>query len=357
MRAPGGGICILTKAASARFVRKEEVFKALRTAFDSFRATRWFRVVYLILLGVIVAQLYLFTRSALQCVILLLIPITVFILPYWMGERKARRFAVNGAVVFTIALVTVAAMSTQVVLAQSEPLFELQSFAGRGAAPGVSLTNGTVSPYQGSPGQTFTFRVNLTTAWNSTPDQFDVYLNLTTVDGLSISEAAHPMTYSPGPGSSSNPRNGSWYEGNLTVGGSVYLFRFSVTGGRNWTSTFQDLGPITASGLTLYGFWIYYESVLTGGLPVEFLLYLGILFLWWYMIRTREAARRRGMRPPEPAKESTPSDAATPKGEGKTEGKTEGKAAKAAAFTCTNCGADVGESDVKCPKCGAAFEE
>src|SRR5207245_1868567 len=32
------------------------------------------------------------------------------------------------------------------------------------------------------------------------------------------------------------------------------------------------------------------------------------------------------------------------------------KAAKAAAYTCTNCGADVGEDDEKCPKCGAVFE-
>ncbi|TLZ78996.1 MAG: zinc ribbon domain-containing protein [Methanobacteriota archaeon] len=38
------------------------------------------------------------------------------------------------------------------------------------------------------------------------------------------------------------------------------------------------------------------------------------------------------------------------------EGESE-KASKAAAFTCTNCGADVDESAEKCPKCGAVFEE
>jgi hypothetical protein len=329
-------------------VRSEEVLAALRKAFTAFRATVWFRVVYLVVLGVIVAQLYLYVQSALACLILFLIPIMVFIVPYWLGERKIRRFAANGAVVFTVALLTAAAMATQVVLAQHEVPRELQSIPGRQAAPGVALWNGTVEPYQGQPGQTFTFRVNLTTTWNTTHDQFDVYLNLTIVDGLSISGADHKMAFSPGPTSSPNPKNGTWYEWNMSLGGSVYYFSFSVTGHQNWTSTFSDLGPITASGWTFFGFWTY-ALLLSGGLPTEFLLYLGILFLWWYTIRSREAARRRGVPSPrEPTKEPPPSDTATPN--------LEGKAAKAAAFTCTNCGADVSEADIRCPKCGATFE-
>lgn len=326
-------------------MNRQQLLDLLRKGFQAFRTTIWFRVFYLVLLGVIVAQLYLFTQSALACLVFLLIPITVFIVPYWLGERKARNFAGNGLLVFLIAILVASALSTQAVFAQPDP-FPLRSFPGFQSAPGLNLTNGTVRPYHGSPGESFTFRVNLTTTRDGTPDAYDVFVNLTVVDGFTISEMSHRMIFSPGPNSSSNPRNGTWYEGNVSLGGSVYIYSFSVTDrDRNWTSTVNELGPITASGWTFFGFHLYL-TLLIGALPLEFLLYLMIVFVWWYMGRTRAARARMAQRPPETPK-PPPTETSEPGA----------KAAKATAFTCTNCGSDVSQADAKCPKCGAVFED
>jgi hypothetical protein len=330
-------------------VNREELLTFLRTWLLKFRGTLWFRITYLVLLGIIVAQLYLFTASAIACLIILLIPVLVFVIPYWLGERKIRRFAGNGALVFTIAILVAAAMPTQAILAQSEAV-PLRSFPDFRSAPGLNLTNGTVQPYRGVPGQTFTFRVNLTTAGNGTPDAFNVTLNLTAVDGFAFTPTSYPMAYSPGPISSQNTRNGTWYERNVTLGGSIYIYGFSVSDqGRNWTETVSDAGPIIASGWSFYAFFLYYLVAVQGGFPAELVLYLGIIFLWWYMTRARERVMRAG-RPA--AKPETPPT--KPERKEATEGT---KAAKAPAFTCTNCGADVSASDQKCPSCGAAFED
>ena len=346
-------IPIYRAPASPRHVKREEPLAILVKGFQTFRATRWFRITYLVLLGVIVAQLFVFTQSALVCLIVLLIPITVFIVPYWLGERKARNFAGNGFLVFLIAILVASAMSTQAALAQADAV-PLRNFPGFHSAPGLNLSDGYVRPYHGTPGQSFTFRVNLTTSRDSTPQAYNVSLNLTALDGFTVSSTSYPMTYRPGPGSSSNPRNGTWYERNVTLAGSVYIYNFAVTdGSRNWTETVGEfglsgtLGPITASGWAFYGFFLYL-LVLNVYVTIEFLFYIGIVFLFWYTRKARERMIRagpsaRGTAPPPERVEK------------RTAGET--RAAKAAAFTCTNCGADVTEADKKCPSCGAEFED
>ena len=327
-------------------MNREALLASFRNGFLKFRKTPWFRITYLVLLGVIVAELILFTASALACLFFLLIPLLVFVVPYWLGERGIRRFAANGALVFLIAILVAAAMATQSVLAQQESI-PLRSDPA--ASADLSLTNGTVAPYRGGPGQTFTFRVNLTTAANRTPDAFDVFLNLTTVDGVAFVSSSYNMTYSPGPISSSNTRNGTWYERTMTLGGSIYLYGFSASDrNRNWTETRGLLGPITASGWAYYGLFLYILLAVQPLLPIEFLFYFGIVFLWWYTKRSRERMIRAG---PTARGTAPPPERAEKRAEGET------RAAKAAGFTCTNCGADVSEADKKCPSCGAEFED
>src|SRR5205823_2701281 len=203
-------------------------------------------------------------------------------------------FAGNGALVFTIAILVAAAMPTQAILAQSNAV-PLRSFPDFRSAAGLNLTNGTVQPYRGVPGQTFTFRVNLTTAGNGTPDAFNVTLNLTAVDGFAFTPTSYRMAYSPGPISAPNTRNGTWYERNVTLGGSIYIYGFSVNDrGRNWTETVSDAGPIIASGWSFYAFFLYCLVAVQGGFPAELVLYLGISCLWWYMTRARERVMRAG---------------------------------------------------------------
>lgn len=329
-------------------MNREELLAALGKRFQKFRATPWFRVTYLVLLGVIVAELYLLALSPLACAIILLIPVSVFVVPYWLGERKLPRFALNALVVFLIAILLASAMSTQALVSQAQGV-ELRS-----DPPGrMALTNGTVMPYRAPPSTSFTFRVKLTTIANRTPPAYAVYLNLTAVRGFTIDQSSSALVYSPGNGSSPNTHNGTWYETRLSnLGDVVYIYAFSVWDrGRNWTYTGVEIGPLTASGWTYYGFFLYIWSVLSQVTLISVIGYFAILFLWWYMGRARKlrakgaAAPARKEGPKEGSREPWP---ATDPG---------GKAAKAAAFTCTNCGADVKETDTKCPKCGAVFED
>ena len=335
-------------------MNSQELLASLRKVYKRFHATRWFRVTYLILLGLIVSQLYLLTASAAACIVILLMPVSVFVVPYWLGERKMRNFAINAAPVFVILIFVAAAMSAQSLQAQEKPI-ELQSFPGFLSSPKMALANGTVTPYHADPSATFTFRVRLTTPQAATPDQFRVYMNLTIVRGISsFDRPSFQMTPVSGNGSSNNTKNGTWYElqkNDLT--GSVYGYGFSVWDrDKNWTFAGPDFGPLTASGWTYYGFFLY-ATALSGVTILAIAFYFVILFMWWYTTRARQArARALGgaadlSKDARAIKEDKPKPPAEPGG----------KAAKAAAFTCTNCGADVTESDEKCPKCGAVFEE
>lgn len=330
----------------------QELLASLRTLYQRYRKTVWFRVTYLVLLGLVVAQLYLLTASALACVVLFLMPISVFVVPYWLGERKMRNLGANALLVFSIAILVGAAMSTQALFSQDDAL-PLRSLDFQ-TSGNMTLSNGTVTPYRAPPPGPFTFRVKLTTAMNGTPADFTVFLNLTIVTGLSgferlpysFERLPYIMTYSPGNDSATNSRNGTWYETQLNLTDTIYGYAFSVWDqNRNWTLAGPDFGPLTASGWTFYGFFVYFTA-LSGVMVVAFIFYYAIVFLWWYTVRARKA---RGPRKTSPTDIAKPRPAAT--------GDPGAKAAKAAAFTCTNCGADVSDADDKCPKCGATFED
>jgi len=333
-------------------VTSQEALARIWAKARAFRATPWFRVLYLLVLGGLVAELFVLTESALVCLILFLMPLSVFLIPYYFGERRMRHFALNALPVFVIATLLAGGMQAQVLLAQTGPV-ELSSAAVPFSAPTMALANGTVSPYRADPNQDFTFRVRLITPVDGNYSAYNVSLNLTVFDGVSRSQPSFPMAYSPGPNSSTNTRNGTWYVATLPLGGSIYGYAFSVTDNLgNWTYSTADYGPITASGTAFYGYFTYYTG-LSMTFPVLF--YFVILFMWWYTIRMREnRTRMLGKEPliPKEKPSSKPGDKPVDK-----PADPGGKASKAAAFTCTNCGADVGEDDEKCPKCGAVFEE
>lgn len=312
---------------------------AFRDAWKKFIPTPWFRITYTVLMGVLTALLFPFVFGAAACLALLVIPLTVFVVPYWFGERKAKRFIVNGLVVFVVALLLLGLLRTQAVLS-AEP-FEVQSFTGGGQDPTMSLLNGTVSPFRSEGPTPFTFEVVLRTTDNMSPADFAVWMNLTIVDGVSI--RSEPFRMVPAAGASDNTRNGTRFTNTTTLGGAIYGFGFAVqnvTSG-NWTTTPVLLAPIAAPAATFFAFFLIFSLPL---ILFTFAFYLIILFMWWWSSRMR-----RRMVPPreeeEAAEEPNPRPADA------------GKASKAAAFTCTNCGADVTEDATSCAKCGAVFED
>ncbi|HKW43929.1 MAG TPA: zinc ribbon domain-containing protein [Thermoplasmata archaeon] len=318
------------------------------TWFQKFRKTPWFRVLYLVLLGVLVAELYLLTVTAVACLALLLMPVTAFIIPYYLGERKPRHLAVNALPIFLIATLLASALLTNQLVVQNQA-FPLRSFVDTSTTPAMVLSNGTVAPYHGSPGQTFTFRVLLKTPANSTAS-YSVYLNLTRVEGIT----PHASGFAMVPVLVSN---GTWYQYNTTLGDSIYGYGFSATDNRrNWTFTSSDFGPLIASGYTFYGLFLYYTGV---SMLVPLTFYYLIMFMWWYSVRMRQSRTRmlEGKTDIPKRKAKAKENKADEKAKALPSSTEGSKSTKVAAFTCTNCGADVAESDVKCPKCGAVFED
>ena len=316
--------------------------------FTKFRKSVWFRVFYLAILALIVVGLYQGSAgtSPTVCLSLLLIPVSVFVLPYWLGERRLRHLLLNALPVFLAATLIIGVLQTDSTFNVGPVQLDTGPWTNPPAQ--VSLWNGTVEPQQAPPGTNFTFHVRLlkTGVANGTP--VSVYLNLTTLGAFTAVPWSVPMTVD----SAANNSNGTWYVATQTLGSDLYGFYFfaNQTNG-NWTATAGLLQPITASWASVYAFWISWTGL--RGILFPAIFYLLIVFMYWYTVRTRKLRQRMMERRATGKAEDTEKK---PAGE---EGDTaaEGKAGKVAAFTCTNCGADVTEDDEKCPKCGAVFED
>ncbi len=342
-------------------------FEGLGKLFLQFRKSRYFRPFYLIILAIITTGLFQFTAGpgALECLGILLIPTTVLIIPYWLGERSLKNFAFNALPVFVLAMLLISAFQTGAVLGQG-PVTLTTGYDP--ATPNsqlahLSMWNGTVVPANGAPNQVYTFHVRLKEVNNGTlvaPANITVTtisVNITAYNPLpSDQQIIVPMTVDT---TKNNTVNGTWYVANTNLGDSVWQFYFwaNDTKGNYTFAAAPVLLPVVAGAGTYYVFWLV--NVLIYLLfPVSF--YFIIVFMYWYTIRMRKMRERMMERA---RAEKLDLD----KGEGKTKpaegGGTEapkdtaGKTKKAAAFTCTNCGADVTEDDAKCPKCGAVFED
>ncbi len=345
-------------------------YEGLGKLMLQFRKSRYFRPFYLAVLGIIVTGLYQFTAGSQVtfCLGILLIPTAALVIPYWLGERSLKNLAVNALPIFVIALLLVAAFQTDAVINQGPPLLTSGSdpAAANTALPHFSLWNGTVEPYRGAPDQTFTFTVRLKVV-NATGGVVTAPANLTITANVSQYDATLggslyvlPMQKDLARGG--DTPNGTWYIATKALPASVYGFWFWVNDTTPANSTVSSfvLEPLNAPWDTYYGFWAIY-TLFNLIFPVSF--YFIIVFMYWYTVRMRKM-RERMMEKARGEKLDFEKDEAKDKEKDGKEGKAEAaatgtaaeKTKKAAAFTCTNCGADVSEEDAKCPKCGAVFE-
>ncbi len=348
-RVKKGGQLFIKKVASHRSVSPEKISVQVWNLFLRFRKTPWFRITYLVLLGLIVPNLLPFAAGGLGCLVIILVPLLVFLVPYYLGERSVRRFALNALPVLVIAILLGGALSTNLYLSQADAI-PLASTPGAFTSPTMALANGTVAPYHADAPGEFTFRVKLKTTVDRMPGNFSVFVNLTTISGLAAyATSDYGMNFSAGTGSFTNTTLGTWYETRVNLTRQIYGYGFSVWDrDKNWTLTSLDFGPLTAPGANFYGLFVYFTAF---SMILPFTFYYVILFMWWYTVRARATRTRMLGAEPQIPKE-TPKPKAAEAGPTKAE-----KASKATAFTCTNCGADVDESAEKCPKCGAVFEE
>ncbi|HLE54252.1 MAG TPA: zinc ribbon domain-containing protein [Thermoplasmata archaeon] len=314
--------------------------------FTKFRKTVYFRILYLGVLGVIVAELFpiIFGNAATACLGLLLMPAAVFVVPYYFGERRMKNFAINALPVFVIAVLLISFFQAQATVAPNR--FDLTS----GYAPNdpglpvLTLWNGTVDPVRAPPPANFNFTVRLKIL-PANVTGVTVYLNLTAVSGLSSDQVSYPMS------AFNATSTETWYTVSRTLSPGLYVFGFwaNDTGG-NVTRTFLAFGPITGGFFDYYALWAPFSAI---DLAIPFSFYFVILFMYWYTGRMRKSRERMIGRAAERKAEKDEEE----KEEEKPKPASGGKAAKVTAFTCTNCGADVEDTDEKCPKCGAVFED
>ena len=284
-----------------------------------FRKSPYFRIFYLVVLSLMVAALTLY-GIYLGCLSILFSAIVMFALPYWLKERRIKHLALNGAVIFVAAALIFAGLFAQS-LSGNDPI----QIRATGPA-GVILGNGTVVPGRGPPGAPYTFTANLTVPGVANASNYAVYVNLTTVDGIS-----NPLNMTPVDVNDTNLADGKLYRKTIAVDDRIYLFWFfvSIKNGTKytWFESPWQVGPITANYGTFYGFSLYYGAF---ALILPISLYFILLMLFWWTTRARLERQRLGMTT-EPEKDT--------------------------GFMCTNCGADVPAAAAKCPKCGAVFEE
>ncbi len=330
---------------------------------DAFRKTEWFNAILLVVLGLVAVGLFQFTAigGIGVCLGILLPPVTVFVITYWLGERRIKRYALYIVPVLVIALVIIAALQTGAVVDQGKPNLTsgVPSNTPAASLPALSLWNGTVEPHaQASANGTYAFHVRLKGGPGANLSQVQVYLNISELETFGGTQLptvvmARDLTQ--------NSTNGTWYIAWKALGANVYGFYFYGNDGRG-NDTFSDpvLAPVLAPWGSYYSLWFAY-------IAESYILYVAsfyfvILFMYWYTIRTRKMRERLIER-------SRAGELDLKKGpvkEGEAGGEAEAakppapprdRTKKASAFTCTNCGADVTEDDKKCPKCGAVFED
>ena len=341
----------------------------IQKKLQSFRGTKWFDAVVLVILGLIAVGLYSLTSAGSVgiCLGILLTPVSMFVIPYWLGERRLKRYALNFVPVAAIAVVLIAALSTQAVMAQGAPQLssgELPT-TPNSQLPSLTFWNGTSVPFTApSANGSYRFEVRLKNIGATNLSRTRVWVNVTEIVGLSQNPASYAMfvdTAAP----YANTTNGTWYVAWVPLAPRVYGFYFYAnrTTGNASTDTFSSvvLGPLIAPWTGWYGVWLVSS--------LEYMVYPGsfyfvLLFMYWYTVRTRkmrarliESSRKDQLELDKEiekggAKGETAEADKAPEAKAATWGRTK----KAAAFTCTNCGADVTEDDTKCPKCGAVFE-
>ena len=287
------------------------------------------------------------------CLVGLVTPLVLLGFLWVFGVKSIKRLLLVGLVaVVVLSLVWLGVFTThyldvQPVVAYSED--------------GKTLTNGTVTPLHGQPGQVYHFSLEVHP--NATGTQ-RTFKNVT----VAISSVEFPggvyLNHTMNLDSARSDANTSYYYYDTTVASAVNIYLFwaeypnnSVEIGAVWTSlgvaTFPE-GPISTDVGAIVIALLPYAFIQTLlNVYVAFLLIVGMI--WW----TRRARKMREQQVEKWKMEEAEKEATQPKstqlkvpsryrtGTGKASGET---------FVCSECGADVPADATVCPSCGEKFD-
>ena len=272
----------------------------------------WFRIVYLILISLLSSLIFFVDYTG--CLSSIIVPVLAFTIPYWLKERKIRRFLLNGLVLLFFILIFLSVIWITILVTTPKP--NLSSNSGD-----IRLDNGTVDPHTSSGTTTFLFSVEYTNI--NSVNASDVRVTLKILRYATGSVQDYGMT-SDFIGSSSQ---GWTFNYSVTLTEDVYAFWFNAnTTNSPEIETSWATGPINAPWTSYLGLIVPYVLI---GLLIPMSMYYIIVGLFWWI---EKAKQMRG-----PMIPSTP-----PKLKSE--------------FECTNCGADVTAEDIYCSRCGAYLE-
>jgi ribosomal protein L40E len=299
---------------------------------------------YLIPITLLSTFFYIFA----ECFAYILIPLGALAIPYYMGFKGPKRFAILGVfILITHTLVFGAIITSRA--------YDYHSFYGsfedtsKHVNPqfgGWNLTQGVVFPKTGDENTEFTFTVVYT---NRTGNATPLYVNVIVADTPFESESiktVHNMTQTDP--SDTNYWDGAEFQYTTTldatapIGWPTWPNHFFYFEAKDAYGTVTDTA-LRANGITSYGFGPmnanlgdqYPHSLvlaINDALFMIALFYMGVGMYWW-LKKARERSTQWQERIEEMKKEEY------------------------AEFECDRCGADVPETADACPKCGAKFDD
>ncbi|MEE9506573.1 MAG: zinc ribbon domain-containing protein [Thermoplasmata archaeon] len=302
-------------------------------SFNEFKGSKWVVPAYIVLvIFVVIALAYLN-----QCLAMILIPVAMFAIPYYMGEKRFRYFAL-------LAVIMIVADSFAFGLLDTNFLSDFE--AREQTSPDkITITQGIVNPSLGDPDTMFTFTVNVTANYtNIRTIDFYAYVNISDMAEYKLSRN-EPYSMEETDTSDIDATNGKHFIRVIQLPARIHFFHFSANVNGTWNTTlvhdassnadFSGLGPINADSLAI--FQVFFFSALVT-LFFTSILFMVIVMMYWWIGKSRIERTKWDTRLREA-------------------GELEDADAKIPDFECTNCGRPVHDDAIRCPHCGAIFEE
>lgn len=282
------------------------------------------------------------------CFFVILVPLGALAIPYYLGFKGPKRFAILGVFVLIVNTLAFGAVSTY-------RAYDYENYWGSFDAwtkyvePmgfGENLSAGVVSPNAGDADTEFTYSVIYTNGDDLPPLSVQVIVSDNLLEENS-QRTSYPMTaVDP---ADTDYTDGAEYQYSTTLPALKpmgypewpnHFFYFQAedanttvvdTAFRENNLTTYGLGPMNANLLDQYLYstiWSFYNMLF-----VIALYFLGVGMYWW-LRKSRQRSSQWKERWEEMQEEEEISD-----------------------FECDRCGSDVPEDAEKCPRCGATFDE
>jgi ribosomal protein L40E len=282
------------------------------------------------------------------CFAYILIPLSALAIPYYLGFKGVKKFAVLGVFI----LITLTFIFGAVITSRAydyHNIYGLTEDGSKNVDPqfgGENLTQGVVFPKTGDADTIFTYTVNyVNTPGNLTPLYVNVIVADTPYENDSIKTVYNMTQTDP---SDTNYSDGAEFEyqtalpASAPIGWPIWPNHFFYFETEDANGTVTDTA-LRGNGITSYGFGPmnaelgdqYAHSLVLAvndAIFVIALYFMGVGMYWWL-----KKARQRSSQWQDRVEEM--------------------KKEEYAEFECDRCGADVPEDAEECPKCGAKFDD